>query len=217
MENLKNITEFVVVSNLENRALNAGINKAQNWWKNRHNSNEPLPNEPQAIPQATLPQATLSQATLPPFIGTPGQFMITILRGQDLHESRLSMIAASASERPYIIIECNQQRFQTMPADSNSTNRNPQWTTGNGPFGFNIYNLGADRLTIWVQQQESLRVLKRNESKMLGMGEINVRQLIDQQQVWLPLRKDNKPAGQVLLQIFVNSSNQSSASYNKIL
>ena len=185
MENLKNITEFVVVSNLENRALNAGINKAQNWWKNRHNHNE---------------SQQIFQTTSPPIIQNSGQLIIKILRAQDIHESRLSILSPSSSQRPYIVIECNKQRFQTTPADSNSTNRNPYWTSGNGPFFFNISNPNMDSLVIWVQQQDQLRIIKGNESKMLGMSEINISQLIDQEQLWLPLRKDNKPAGQVLLQ-----------------
>jgi hypothetical protein len=212
MENLKNITEFVVVSNLENRALNAGINRAQNWWKNRHNDNEPnkIDHPP---PMASPPMAS------PPIGTIPGQLWLTVLRAQDLHESRLSMLAASASssERPYAVLECNQQRFQTMQADSNSSNRNPQWTSNNGPYSFNIFNPNADRLTVWIQQQEPLRVMKRNEPKILGMCEINVSQLIGQEQAWLPLRKDNKPVGQVLVQIVFLPMGERSAAYNKIL
>lgn len=198
MDRVAGITEFVVISNLENRALNAGINKAQQWWKNRHNNdNNHYPNEP----INNIPTSSPNRITSPPIGVIPGQLLITILRGQDLHESRLSMISASASERPYVVIECNQQRFQTGQADSNSTNRNPQWSLNNGSFGFNIFNPDNDRLTIWIQQQDSLRVMKRNESKVLGICEINVNRLINHEQVWVPLRKDNKPVGQVLLQI----------------
>ena len=208
MDNLKNITEFVVISNLENRALNAGISKAQNWWKNRHSSTQPEKVEHSSrTPVASAPIGTI-----------PGQLLITVLQGRDLHESRLSMITASASstERPYVVLECNQQRFQTASADSNSSNRNPQWQVNNGPFGFNVFNPHADRVTIWVQQQDSLRMMKRNEPKTLGMCEINVSQLIEQEQAWLPLRKDNKPVGQILLQIAFASKDDQPPAYDKI-
>ncbi len=157
MEQLKNITEFVVVANLENRALNAGINKAQNWWRNHHNND--VPDRINPIRQ--------SQVASPPIATIPGQLLVTVLRGQDIHESRLSMLkgpVVSSSEHPYVIIECNQQRFQTTQADSHSSNRNPQWSSNNGPFGFNIFNPYTDRLTIWIQQ-DSLRMMKRNDPK----------------------------------------------------
>jgi len=228
MDKLINITEFVVVSNLENRALNAGINKAQNWWKNRHNDNAPIrvnqgasPRRMETPVQVAPPRVieTPGQFASPRIMELPGQLTITILLAQDLHESLLSAFAASApiAERPYVVIECNQQRFQTIQADSNSTNRNPQWTSGNGPFNFKISNADVDHLTVWIQQQESLRVLKRNEPKMLGMCEINVKRLIDQEQVWLPLRKDNKPAGQVLLKVVFIPRETQPRSYNRIL
>ena len=87
MDRLKNITEFVVVSNLENRALNAGISKAQNWWRNRNNSTQPEKIE-------HSPRSTVAAAP----IGTiPGQLLITVLQGRDLYESRLSTMTASAS------------------------------------------------------------------------------------------------------------------------
>jgi hypothetical protein len=209
MDRLGYITEFVVVSNLENRALNAGINKAQNWWRNHHNNNnEPIRKNDNTPQLASAPIGVI-----------PGQLLITVLRAQDLHESRLSMLGASASpsERPYVVIECNQQRFQTTQADSNSTNRNPQWRSNNGPFGFNIFNPYGDRLTVWVQQ-DSLRLMKQNGPKMLGMCEINVSQLIGQEQAWIPLRKDNKPAGQVLLQIiFLPREERPPPAYNSIM
>ncbi|CAF5158310.1 unnamed protein product, partial [Rotaria sp. Silwood1] len=51
------ITEWVVISNLENRAVNAACDKAQDWWKNRKNnkhdshasSASPVPS-PQPLP-----------------------------------------------------------------------------------------------------------------------------------------------------------------------
>ncbi|CAF2699796.1 unnamed protein product [Rotaria sp. Silwood2] len=195
MKHLIHITEFVVVSNLENRIIDAGINKAENWWKNRHNHSK---------------SQQISEMTSSPIVEKSGQLIIEILRTQDLHESRSSMLTTTSFKRPYVIIECNKQRFQTTQADSNSTNRNSYWTSGNGPFCFNISNLNMDYLTIWVQQQDRLRVIKGNESKMLGMCEINISQLIHQEQVWLPLRKDNRPAGQILLQIVFIPKEESS-------
>ena len=207
MERLKNITEFVVVANLENRALNAGISKAQNWWKNRHNNDT----EPKKIESPSQ-----AQITSPPLGAIPGQLLLTILRAQDLYESRLSAVTASTTERPYVVIECNQQRFQTSQADVNSSNRNPEWRDNNGPFGFNIFNPNGDRLTLWVQQQDSLRMMKRSEPKTLGMCEVNVNQLIGQQQAWIPLRKDNKPVGQVLVQVVFHHRDDLPPSYDKI-
>ena len=105
---------------------------------------------------------------------------------------------------------------QTAPADSTSYNRTPQWRSNNGPFGFNIFNPHADRLIIWVQQEDPLRMIKRNEPKTLGMCEINVSQLIGEKQAWLPLRKDNKPVGQVLLQIVFSSKDDQPPPYDQV-
>jgi hypothetical protein len=215
MDRFAEITEFVVISNLENRALNAGINKAQQLWRNRHNNNNNNINQPinnvDGIPQVP------SAPPPPPIRINRGRIFITILRAQDLQGSRLSMLTSSASspERPYIVIECNQQRFQTTQADSKSTNQNPQWSSNNGPFGFNIYNPNSDRLTVWIQQQDLFHVMKRNGTKMLGMCEINVGQLIDQERAWLPLRKDNKPAGQVLIEIVFDPTEERPPAYNR--
>ena len=209
MERLKNITEFVVVSNLENRALNAGIGKAQNWWRNRHQ-----PDHQEPVPDAARPAVAIASA---PPLEQSGQFYLTVLRAQDLAESRLSMVGVSPKERPYVVLEFNQQRFQTLEADPSSTHRNPQWTRDNGPFLFKIFDAESDRLTIWIQQTDPLRVLKGNDAKVLGAGEINLRQLRDQEQIWLPLRKEGKPAGQVLIQVRFSSHEKPSASYNKVL
>jgi hypothetical protein len=216
MENLKNITEFVVVSNLENRALNAGISRAQNWWKNHNNRDDNNGNNPP--PQRVNPIPQAQAAASPPIATVPGQLLVTIVRGQDLHESRLSILtgatsSSSSSEHPYVVLECNNQRFQTAQADSQSSNRNPQWSSNNGPFGFNIFDPYVDRLVIWVQQ-DSFRMMKRNEPKTLAMGEINVSQLIGQQQVWVPLRKDNKPTGQILLQVTFYAKNDPPPPYH---
>ena len=222
MERLKNITTFVVVSNLENRALNAGINKAGKWWKNRKKSDEsagasaaPM-EEPKIIPNR--PSV--------PLLGAVGQLLITILRGRDLHESRLAAIGASASlsiddERPFVIIECNQQRFQTLPAESYSTAQSPQWTSDNGPFAFNIYNVHQDRLMVWVQKANPVALVKRNEPKTIGTCDIQIQQLLTEEEAWIPLRKDNKPAGQILIRIEFRSNNQhppppSPPPYNKV-
>ena len=208
MESLKGITEFVVVSNLENRALNAGIGKAQNWWRNRHQRDGPLPEAPRPV---------AAEASAPVLEQSPGQFFLTVLRAQDLAESRLAMLGALPKELPYVVLECNQQRFQTLPADPSSSQRNPQWTRDNGPFLFKASNVNFDRLTIWIQQTESLRVLKGHDAKILGVCEINLSQLQGQEQMWLPLRKDNRPAGQVLIQLRFSSNERSSTSYNKVL
>ncbi|CAF1374813.1 unnamed protein product [Adineta steineri] len=191
MERLKNITHSVVNSSFENQTLNAGINKAQNWWKNHQNHNISLP-----IVQDISPSSSRVDHH-------SGQLIVTILCAEDLYESRLSMFTASTPvlERPYVIIECNHQRFQTKQADSISTNQNPQWTDDNGPFYFDRINPDIDHLTIWIQQKDTLHIRKHKQTKTLGMCEVDIRNLIDQEQIWLPLKKDNKPVGQILLQI----------------
>lgn len=200
MDRVKNITEFVVISNLENRALNAGISKAQNWWKNRHNKDSEV--------------AAIAQPVSIPIGETCGRLLLTVIRGQDLHESRFA--SSSSSVRPCVVLECNQQRFQTSQAETYSSIRNPEWSNNNGPFGFNIFQPNTDRLTVWLQQQDSLRKLTGNEIKTLGTCEITVNQLIGQEQVWIPLRKDNKPVGQILLQIMFLPKDDLPPAYDKI-
>ncbi|CAF2979552.1 unnamed protein product [Rotaria socialis] len=232
MDRLENITEFVVVSNLENRVLNAAISKGQDWWKHRRDHNQPnqpnqpnqsnqpnqpnQPNQSNQPNQGNVPQSIPQTSAPTPIVGVPGYLTITILRAEDLREPPLSMIKASisSSDRPYVIVECNQQRFQTLQADSNSSNRHPQWTSGNGPFGFNIFNPYTDHLTVWVQGQDPLRIIKNDKVKILGMCEMNVSRLIGEKQMWLPLRDGNKPAGQLLLQCVFRPSERPPPPYN---
>ena len=87
----------------------------------------------------------------------------------------------------------------------------------NGPYAFNIYNVHQDYLTIWVHKHNSLPLLKRNEPKLLGSCDIQVQQLIMEKQTWFALRKDTKPAGQVLIQIEFRSNGHLSTPMNKIL
>lgn len=206
MDRIKDITEFVVIANLENRAINAGISKAQNWWKNRHNHTNT-----DSASSASAPLA-IAQPVSIPISEIRGQLIITVLRGQDLYESRFS----SSSARPYVVLECNQQRFQTSQAETQSSNRHPEWSNNNGPFGFNIFHPNNDRLTVWLQQQDPLRKLKGNETKILGTCEIAVNQLIGQEQVWLPLRKDNKPVGQIQIQIMFLPKDDLPPAYDKV-
>ena len=203
MDRIKNITEFVVISNLENRALNTGISKAQNWWKNRNSQTS----------TDSASSVAQSQPKSIPLVGEiRGQLLITVVRGKDLHESRF----ASSTTRPYVVLECNQQRFQTAQSEPNSSVRHPEWSDNNGPFGFNIFQPNIDRLNVWFQQQDPLRKLKGNEAKTLGTCEINVNQLIGQEQVWIPLRKDNKPVGQILIQITFLPKDDLPPAYEKI-
>ncbi|UJR20534.1 hypothetical protein I4U23_023661 [Adineta vaga] len=184
MGHLKNIKKSIIAPN-----LNDGIHKAEDWWKDRQNHVIPI----------RLVQSSSTIST----VENSGQLILTVLRAEDLYESRLSILTSCTNfvERPYVILECNYQRFRTSQSDSTSTNRNPQWTSANGPFHFNIRNSNNDRLTIWVQQHDPLHGVAHNEPKMLGTCDINVRQLIDQQQIWLPLRKYNRPVGQILVQV----------------
>ncbi|CAF1060967.1 unnamed protein product, partial [Didymodactylos carnosus] len=67
-----------------------------------------------------------------------------------------------------------------------------------GPFSFNIYTTD-DKVNIWVLDKNVLR----NRNKLLGISEVSVKCLLDQEQgqteKWLPLhRKDGSSGGQVL-------------------
>lgn len=223
MERLKHITEFVVISNLENRALNTGINKAQKWWKSRKDEDEPTRDSATAASAVVTEPKVVPQQSSVPLLGAVGQILITILRGKDLPESRLATIGASASlsidnERPFVIIECNQQRFQTLQAESYSSPQNPQWTTYNGPFAFNVYDVHQDRLMVWVQKANPVALVKRKEPKTIGTCHIQIQQVLtDEQEVWIPLRKDNKPVGQILIRVEFRSNEKLTSSFDKVL
>ncbi|CAF0797030.1 unnamed protein product [Adineta ricciae] len=183
MERLRNIKESGIIPN-----LNDGLHKAEGWWKNRQDHVIPI---------------RVIQSSPSPIIENPGQLILTVVRAEDLHQSRLSKLTQRTTivERPYVVIECNHQRFQTAQADTISTNRNPQWTFDSGPFAFKVMNSNTDRVTIWIQQDDPVHAVARNARKVLGICDINVRHFLDQERVWMPLRRDNRPAGQLLLKV----------------
>jgi len=87
------ITEWVVVSNLENRAVNAACDKAQGWWRDRKQkkpdshtaSANPPPSQPQTTSPTSFPQYQPQQtsympppASLPPPSMGSNQLLVTV-------------------------------------------------------------------------------------------------------------------------------------------
>jgi hypothetical protein len=189
------ITEWVVVSNLENRAVNAACDKTQQWWKNRkhdkHDSHGPSPNSvptpPPPLSQTPFPQYQPQQATYmpppPPSLPPPSmgynQLLINVNHIEGLNQGGPLIV----------IIECNQQRYQTTLGQYQQQ------------FSFPIYQFDYDQLFIWIQTEY--------QQQTIAHGEIPVRILLNnnnnwtpQQQKWIPLRDQyNAPAGQLLVNI----------------
>jgi len=192
-----NITEWVVVSNLENRAVNAACDKAQGWWKDRkHNKHDShaAPAGPTPPPQpplqsqtkypAPLPQYPPQQASYmpppppPPSTGC-GQLLINVSHLEGLNQWGPLIV----------VIECNYQRYQ-IPFNQFQQQ-----------FTFPINQFDSDQLFIWVQTEY--------QQQTVAHGEIPVRVLLNnnnnwspQQQRWIPLRDQyNGPAGQILVNI----------------
>jgi len=191
-----NITEWVVVSNLENRAVNAACNKAQGWWHDRkhhkHDSRAaPIgPTSPQPPPQsqtkypAPSPQYPPQQASYmpppppPPSMGS-GQLLINVSHVEGLNQR----------DHLIVVIECNYQRYQ-IPFNQFQQQ-----------FTFPINQFDSDQLFIWVQTEY--------QQQTIAYGDIPVRVLLNnnnnwspQQQRWIPLRDQyNGPAGQLLVNI----------------
>lgn len=184
------ITEWVVISNLENRAINATANKTESWWKNRkakkaaskNNSanavpptQSPLPPQSQAYYAAPPPQYQPPQASyapppppLPPPSTGSAQLLITLDHLDGLNQWG-----------PLIVImECNYQRYQTSLENSQQQ------------FLFPIHQFDNDILYIWVQTQY--------QQQLVAQGEIAVRILLNNyngwappEQRWIPLRDQN--------------------------
>ena len=186
-----NITEWVVVSNLENRAVNAACDKAQGWWRNRKNDkNTSQPPSASAVPPpppppsqtkyaAPGPQYQPQQASYmpppPPSMGR-GQLLINVNQVDGLNQwGPLT-----------VIMECNHPRYQTTLGQYQQ-------------FSFPIYQFDYDQLFIWIQAE--------HQQQTIAHGEIPVRILLNnnnnwspQQQRWIPLRDQyNGPAGQLLV------------------
>jgi hypothetical protein len=194
------ITEWVVVSNLENRAVNAACDKAQGWWHNRnkdkHHSHTasagPTPpppvaaapppvqsqiNYPTSYAQYQPQQASYMPPPPPPSMGND-QFSISVNHVEGLNQWGPLIV----------IIECNHQRYQTTLGQSQQQ------------FSFPIYQFNNDQLFIWIQTEHQ---------QTIAQGDIPVRVLLNnsnnwspQQQRWIPLRDQyNGPAGQLLVNI----------------
>ncbi|CAF0715271.1 unnamed protein product [Adineta steineri] len=195
------ITEWVVVSNLENRAVNAAVDKTQDWWKNRkqnkrHDSHPasvnqgpissppPLPPPPPSQPQASYPQYQPQQPYYqpppPPTSMGGGQLLLSVNHIEGLNQWG-PLVA---------IIECNQQRNQITLGQFQQQ------------FSFPIYQFDYDQLFIWIQTE--------HQQQTIAHGEIPVRILLNNnnnwsaqpQQRWIPLQDNsNGPSGQVLVNI----------------
>ena len=187
-----NITEWVVVSNLENRAVNAACDKAQGWWHNRkqdkHNQHDkhaasntppPPPSKSQVAYPAPSPQYPPQQASYmppppPPSMGS-GQLLISVNHLDGLNQWGPLIV----------VIECNYQRYQ-IP-----------FSQFQQQFTFPINQIDYDQVLVWVQTE--------HQQQTVGHGEIPVRILLNdqwnsQQQRWIPLRDQyNGPAGQILI------------------
>ena len=192
--NIGHITEWVVVSNLENRAVNAACDKAQGLWnnrkKNKHHSHaasaSPVPSPPPPIQSQTnypppytqyQPQQASYMPPPPPSMGN-NQLLITVNNVEGLNQWG-----------PLIVVmECNHQRHQTTTEQFQQQ------------FSFPIYQFDYDQLFVWIQTQ--------NQQQTIAHGEIPIRVLLNsnnwspQQQRWIPLRDPyNGPAGQILVNV----------------
>ncbi|CAF0867250.1 unnamed protein product [Rotaria sp. Silwood1] len=195
------ITEWVVISNLENRAVNAACDKAQDWWKNRKNNKhdshassaspvpppQPLPSQSQTkYPISPSPQYQPQQASygppppvpFPPSMGN-GELLISVNHIDGLNQwGPLT-----------VIMECNHQRYQTSSGQYQQQ------------FSFPVYQFDYDQLFIWIQTEY--------QQQTIANGDIPIRILLNnnnnwtpQQQRWIPLRDYyNGPAGQLLVNI----------------
>jgi hypothetical protein len=198
--NIGHITEWVVVSNLENRAVNAACDKAQGWWHDRkqhkHHShaasnNPPPPPPPQSEakypapppPQseakypAPSPQYAPQQASYmppPPSMGA-GQLLISVNHIEGLNQWGPLIV----------VIECNYQRYQ-IPFNQFKQQ-----------FTFPVNQIDYDQFLVWIQTEQ--------QQQTVAHGEIPVRVLLNNQwntaqQRWIPLRDNyNGPAGQILI------------------
>lgn len=197
------ITEWVVISNVENRAVNAACDKAQDWWKNRKNKKHHDKHQ-QDVPHQTVPapsdtKSTAAAADYPsqqhassymappppltpsgPSMG-PGQLSISVNYVDGLNQWG-----------PLIVIfECNHQRYHINAGQQQQQQK----------YSFPIYQFDYDQLLVWIQTEY--------QSQTIAHGEIPIRILlngnngwISLQQRWIPLRDQyNGPSGQVSVNI----------------
>ena len=196
LERAGRITEWVVISNLENRAVNAACDKAQGWWHDRKqkkhgdraaSAGAPPPPPPPAPPMAQPQDKSVASyspqqqphasymAPPPPSTGS-GQLSITVSNIDGLNQFG-----------PLIVVmECNQQRYQVRMGQ-------PQ------PCSFPVYQFDYDQVSFWIQTEY--------QQQTVAHGEIPVRILLNgnnsftpSQPRWIPLRDYyNAPIGQLLV------------------
>lgn len=194
------ITEWVVISNLENRAVNAACDKAQDWWKNRkHKKDHPhdappnatspppppvqppakYPDPPPQYPPAQYPPQQGYYMPPPPPMGN-GQLIISVNQIDGLTQWGPLLV----------VIECNYQRY-TIP-----------FSQFHQQFTFPVHQVDYDQVLFWIQTEY--------QQQTVAHGEIPVRILLNdnnsqwpaqqQQQRWIPLRDNyNGPAGQLFV------------------
>lgn len=185
------ITEWVVVSNLENRAVNAACDKAQDWWKNRKHkkpdkhdkhaaSAGPTPPPPPTQSKQQQQQQQASYMAAPPPTSTGGgQLLVTVNQVDGLNQwGPLT-----------VVIECNYQRYQIT------------FKQFQQQYSFPINQFDYDQVFVWIQTEY--------QQQTIAHGEIPLRILLNnnnnwnnqqQQQRWIPLRdQQNNPAGQLLV------------------
>ncbi|UJR29163.1 hypothetical protein I4U23_010377 [Adineta vaga] len=198
------IAEWTAVSNITNRAVNAGCDKVQEMWRDRkqekhkshsgsHHVNPSPPPPPPPQSQSQMPyssyqpqQASYMQAP-PPSMGT-GQLIINVNHIDGLNQWGPLVV----------IIECNQQRYQIPFAQFQQQ------------FSFPVHQFDYDQLFIWIQTEY--------QQQTIAHGEIPVRILLNnantwtpQQQRWIPLRDQyNGPCGQLLVNIEYKTNYSSS-------
>ncbi|CAF0944503.1 unnamed protein product [Adineta ricciae] len=196
------IAEWAAVSNLTNRAVNAGCDKVGELWRHRkdnkhgsHGKSANVASTPQMPPQSQMPyspsqpqQASYAQASPmppPPSMGN-GQLLISVQHIDGLNQSSPLMV----------ILECNHQRYQTSLGQYQQQ------------FTFPVYQFEYDQLFVWVQTEY--------QQQTIAHGEVPVRFLLNntntwspqqQQQRWIPLRDQyNGPCGQLLVNIEYNAN-----------
>jgi hypothetical protein len=194
--NIGRITEWVVVSNLENRAVNAACDKAQGWWHNRkhHHDSKSPPVNPAPVPPPPSsqtytkyptpspqypPQQASYMASPPPPVPSMGggELLITVNHVEGLNQWGPLVV----------ILECNYQRYQVALNQFQKQ------------FTFPVNQFDHDQLFVWIQAE--------HQQQTIAHGEIPIRILLNnnnnwapQQQRWIPLRDNyNGPSGQLLV------------------
>lgn len=202
------ITEWVVVSNLENRAVNAACDKAQGWWKNRkHDKHHPHgasanatpPPPPPVQSQAKYPdpspqyppqQGFYAPPPPPPSMGG-GQLIISVNQIDGLNQWGPLLV----------VIECNYQRY-TIP-----------FSQFQQQFTFPINQIEYDQVLFWIQTEYQQQTMAHGEIPVRVLLNNNSNQWAPQQQRWIPLRDHyNGPAGQLLITFEYRTSYPSASS-----